>query len=315
MIILPMLASDAVLEKIQFPVYEQPKIDGVRALNKNGNLLSRSLESHDNRFVTQFFSLPELNGLDGEMVAEDARHPRLCSLTTSALSTIGGTPYTLWWLFDLINAETCTMDYQDRYVKLQQYLTTLTQTLPHVAERLRVIRCTLVHNLEELLERHKSNVRAGYEGTIVRDPRGKYKSGRSTVKEGGLLRIKPFDDCEILITGVIEGKTNLNEATISATGKTKRSTHAANKVDNGKVGTILGRLLQDIVVNNGERTLPKDTPVRVSPGRMTAEEREKYLAHPELIVGRIGKVQHFPKGVKDTLRMATFQSLRSPVDL
>ena len=45
----PMLACNVDLDKIQYPVIIQPKIDGVRALVLNGQVVGRSLKPFRNK--------------------------------------------------------------------------------------------------------------------------------------------------------------------------------------------------------------------------------------------------------------------------
>ncbi len=98
----PMLAEDYVESKLKFPLIAQPKIDGVRGLNLEGQLTGRSLKAHKNLYTTAFFSQKPFKGLDGELAAQAETHPDLCRLTTSAVGTIDGEPFTLWHCFDLI---------------------------------------------------------------------------------------------------------------------------------------------------------------------------------------------------------------------
>lgn len=311
----PMLASDWDASKVQFPLILQPKIDGVRALNVNGRLVGRSLKEHANRHVTELFSHPALAGMDGEMAAEHQCNPRLCSLTTSALNTIEGEPYVLWWLFDYVTDSTAHLPYYQRYKLLMQQVEHVKRNLPSLGSRLRIMPQDHVCNMDMLMAHHEEFRAAGFEGSIIRDPNGMYKNGRSTVREGGLLRIKDFADCEIVVTGFEEGQTNLNEAKLNELGLTERSTHQENMVPNSMVGTIIGELLKDTPVNNGSKVVPAGTIIRASAGRMSHDERKSYFQNPHLLTGRLAKVQHFPKGVKDTLRFVTFQSFRSTTDL
>ena len=95
-----MLAEDFDESKLIFPLIAQPKIDGVRGLNMLGTLTGRSLKTHKNVYTTKFYSQSCLIGFDGELAANSETHPDLCRITSSALSTIAGEPFTLWWLFD-----------------------------------------------------------------------------------------------------------------------------------------------------------------------------------------------------------------------
>jgi hypothetical protein len=48
---------------------------------------------------------------------------------------------------------------------------------------------------------------------------------------------------------------------------------------------------------------------------MTHAERIHYLAHPDEIVGKIGKYKRFKHGTKDKPRFPTFQSLKAESDM
>lgn len=308
----PMLADDWDEERQRYPVLAQPKIDGVRGLNLFGQLTGRSLKPFKNKHVTRMFSHSALLGLDGEFAAQDERHPDLCRLTTSALGTIDGEPFVLWYLFDYVTAQTKDMAYWQRRTLLEQYVQHLHLVIPEVAQRLRIVPTHECSHAAVLNHFDSMWLEQGYEGSILRDPMGPHKSGRSTVKEGWLLRIKRFRDAEGVVTGLTEGETNLNEAKTNALGLTERSTHQANMRPNGMVGTLEVRLLQDVEL--GDKTIRAGELITVSAGKMTEGERKHYWALPNAIIEKTIKFQYFPKGVKDKLRFPTFQSIRMPED-
>ena len=62
----PMLASDAELDKLRFPLLASAKLDGVRAVVKNGVVLSRSLKKIPNDYVQSLFK--HLEHFDGELI-------------------------------------------------------------------------------------------------------------------------------------------------------------------------------------------------------------------------------------------------------
>lgn len=309
----PMLADDWDRSKVKFPVVVQPKIDGVRGLNLFGKLTGRSMKAFKNKHVTSLFSHSVFLGFDGEFAAERENHPDLCRLTTSALGTIEGTPWVMWHLFDLVRVDTVRLPYRERLRELHRAVRELKAVEHPLAIHLRVVETHLVHNSAELDHLADNWESSGYEGAIIRDPEGLHKSGRSTIREGGLLRIKTFKDAEVVVTRVVEGQTNLNEAKTNALGQTERSTHQENMVPNGMVGGIYGTLLQDIVV--GDKTWKKGEEILIAPGRMTDEEAKHFWLHPAEITGRVAKFQYFPKGVKDKLRFPTFQGFRSAEDM
>lgn len=299
----PMKASDWDENKVKFPVLVQPKIDGVRSLFLNGKgITGRSLKPHGNRYVTRVYSDPIFAGLDGEMAAEHELNPALCRLTTSALSSHEGEPYILWWLFDYITPDTILMPYGERFKRLLEKYHQIVRSYHPLAGNLRMIpnyHCTDM----EWLERYDNEFNSmGMEGTILRDPCGQYKQGYSTVREGGLLRIKRFVDKDAIVKGIQEGQRNENTATIAPSGYTERSTHKENMVPNGMVGALDCTDIetgQDIVV---------------SAGSMGHADRVHYFNNPQLLIGKKIKYKTFPKGVKDKPRFPTFQCIRSDSD-
>lgn len=298
-----MLACDYIEEKLKFPLILQPKIDGVRGMNLDGQFTGRSMKPPANKFCASFFSQRQFIGLDGEIAAQSETHPNLCSLTSSALSTIAGEPFLLWHCFDYITKDTISLPYIERLQRLENYIQIISTEYKQLVNRLRVIQCKHVTTLDDLLYQDAMWLAAGYEGTIVRDPNGKYKQGRSTPNQGGLLRIKRFANGEMLVTGIEEGKSNCNEATVGANGYTERSTHQENMVPNGMVGTLLG----------------KDTKtganMKCAAGRMTHQERIDYFNFPQKLIGKQVKFKHFLKGVKDKPRFPTFQCIKIDFDI
>lgn len=310
----PMLAEDYDEGKIVFPVVAQPKIDGVRALNLTGKLTGRSLKAFGNRHVTDMFSYSVLAGLDGEMAAEKETHPALCRLTTSALSTHEGSPFVLWWLFDYVTPNTSRLPYVERYKALQRRINYLKDTSALAAvNRLHIVPMYDVNNLAELNYLDDLWLDMGFEGTIIRNPNSGYKYGRSTVREGGLLRIKRFIEEEAVVIAIEEGQSNQNEATTNALGQTERSTHQANMVPNGMVGAMRCTVVKD-VVHQGATLMRKGQEITVAAGSMPHDDRVRYFQNQHLLVGQTIKFKTFPKGVKDKPRFPTFQSIRMEED-
>ena len=304
----PMLATDWDEAKQRFPVIIQPKIDGVRALNLTGKLTGRSLKQFGNQYVTSMFSHSALIGFDGELAAEDERHPDLCRLTTSALGRIEGEPWLMWHLFDFVTPSSAKLPYYQRRQLLQEQVGRIQAASPQLAAHLRVVPSHECSHMAILEHFDSTFQEQGYEGSILRDPVGLHKDGRSTVREGGLLRIKRFMDSEAVVLSLTEGETNQNEAKVNELGHTERSTHQANMVPNGLVGTLTCRALADCGPIKAGDT------ITVAAGRMTHAERQHYLAFPNALIGKTIKFKFFPHGAKDKLRFPTFQSIRIPED-
>lgn len=297
----PMKAEDWVQSKQRYPVIAMPKIDGVRSLNQDGQLYGRSLKQHANKYVTKTFSLPEFDGFDGEMAAASSTDPRLVNKTSSALSTIEGEPFIIWWLFDYVDIEIRKYPYKDRL----EFLETMYQELidHDLYYNLKLVPWKLVHNEAELLALEAEWLEEGYEGVILRDPEGVHKEGRSTVKEGGYLRIKRFAIEEAFVFGVVQGVKNENEAEIDELGYTSRSSHMENLVPNGQVGTLLC-----VDLKTGQI-------IDIGPGKSKHKERQAWWEDQTQIVGHVVKYKHFPRGVKNKPRFPTFETKRALSDL
>ena len=298
----PMLACDWDEKKVRFPVLVQPKIDGVRALNiVNSTLTGRSLRPHSNVYTTRFYSHGEFYGLDGEMTAAHECDPDLCRKTVSALNTITGQPFTLWWLFDDVSQH--TRPYVYRYASLYDRVKSLQALGIPAAQHLRIVPCHEVRNMDELLLAEDQWLEQGYEGLIGRDPQGVVKFGRCTAREGLLWRIKRFIEEDAIVKRLIEGSMNLNEATVNALGRTERSSHAENMVPNGMIGSM-----ECLEVKTGK-------PIIVSAGTMPHADRLHFFKNPHLILERRIKYKQFSKGRKDLPRFPTFQSFVATADL
>jgi len=203
-------------------------------------------------------------------------------------------------VFVYVPEQTMELPYLERYDALEQYVSSLIKDNP--ALPLNVVEGHYVTTMDELLHWESVWSLAGYEGAILRDPNGWHKQGRSTIREGGLLRIKRFIEEDAIVMSVVEGKVNNNPAQVNELGLQYRTTHVENMEPSGMVG-----MLKCADLKTGEY-------IDVAAGRMTASDRVKYFVNPELIVGETIKYKHFPKGVKDKRRFPTFQSIRMSED-
>lgn len=311
----PALAEDAILRIIQFPVWVQPKIDGVRALNMAGTLTGRSLDPFAGYGITNYFSASTFNNLDGEMTlgAKANCTNRLCSMTTGAMGRFKGVTEMAdlhWWCFDYLTSSTARLPYAERYEALKMRLLAVGHPRLHLVDYVEVhTPIVLAQMIAEYAER-------GYEGTIIRNPRAPHKPGRATKKGQELWRVKPWADAEILVTGITEGEMNGNEAKKNTLGRTKRSSAKAGMASNGQVGSIQGVMLADFFDPlTGKLLFAEGLPITVSSGEMSVDEAIYYFQHPEEIVNHIVKFKHMTHGVKDKPRFPTYVSHRLRQDM
>lgn len=290
----PMLASPAPAN-INFPVYASPKVDGIRAIVKDGILVSRTLKPIPNAWTQDCFGHDLLNGLDGELAVGTPTHPNLMQITTSGVMSEQGTPPVTLWVFDIWYSPT---PYIERLNQLRIWFAK-PNTPPHIG----LLMQKWIENMEQLEAFEAEMLQCGFEGLMLRDPNSPYKFGRSTAKEGYLLKLKRFATDEGTVVGFEEQMHNGNEATTDNLGLTQRSNHSANLVPAGTMGTVL---LKD--VKTGQ-------PVRVGTG-FTAAQRKEMWEHKELFLGAVMTYRHFSKtGVKNARRISSFVAFRHPNDM
>lgn len=307
----PQLAEDAILDKLILPCWEQPKIDGVRALNQEGILTGRSLDPFEGYGLTDYFS--KFKDFDGEMTLGD--NPmctdRLCNKTSGAMGRFKGVTEMAdfhWWLFDYLTEETSKMTYRNRYWELLR-------NLPK-DPRIHVVESSVCNTMDDVYAAIARNAEAGYEGTILRNPDALPKPGRSTLKGQQLWRVKPWADSEMRVTGFTEGNSNSNVATKNSLGRTERSSAKAGLIPNGMVGSIQGVLLADYVDMFTGRTLfPKGLEITIQTGTMTETEMVMCFKQPVLLVGHIIKFKHMTHGTKDLPRFGSYLSHRLKQDI
>lgn len=291
----PMLAAslDGVdLKTLRYPLLVSPKLDGVRCIVWEGVAYSRNWKPIRNRFVQTWAS--SFHNLDGELIVGSPVHDETgepLGRTQSGVMSFDGEPNFTFHLFD-------TPDNHHPFTeRLDQVQAEMDGEVGiENVEHFQVVdQESLIHHEEEFL-------RLGYEGVMLRDPLGPYKHGRSTLREGWLMKLKRFQDGEAVVTGLEEAMHNANELQRDELGRAKRSKHQENLVPAGMVGTILA-----LSEEWGE--------LRIAPGVMTHFERTSYWNNRDkpghTIIGKTIHWRSFGYGVKDKPRFARFYGLRS----
>lgn len=301
----PMLAETVKdVESLNYPLYASPKLDGIRCTLHNGEALSRSLKLIPNVSIQE--RLRELaskigHGLDGELTVGSPSAPDVYLKTVSAVMSQEGEPDFTFRVFDkfdcpdldftyrLERADRAVETYKSKY-KQQPGMEVVSHT--H----------TIIHDSANLLEYEEAVLAIGYEGLILRSPEGKYKYGRSTLKQGWMLKLKRFVDAEAVICGFEELMHNDNEAFENELGHTARSTNAENLVPSGTLGALK--------VEDADTAVP----FKIGTG-FDAGMRELIWNNRHDMLGKIVKYKHFPVGAKTAPRHPVFIGFRSKDDM
>lgn len=208
----PMLApNDKVnLDEVKYPILASYKLDGIRCLFIKGEMLSRSLKHIQNKQLREKlqpladYSKEQDCILDGEIyspelsfqlitryvMTQDFNDPKSIKKHGEVLTV---PEHLKFYCFD------CTVEdnLEQEFIHRASFVTGLADKFNKLMVEVRQERVESKEDVEALFEGAIEN---GYEGLILKDPHGRYKTGRGTLKEGLIYKVKPFvtTDSEIL---------------------------------------------------------------------------------------------------------------------
>lgn len=293
----PMLAAKATDEELQalfkrgHSFLVSPKIDGIRALVVNGQLVSRTMKPIRNYYTQQLFGRPELEGLDGELVVGNPWDKNLMQQTSSGVMSYAGRPDVSYWVFDKWDAPAGFSYRLNRACNLAQGF---------IAE----VQHESCSSYEQLLEKEAQFLQLGFEGVMLRHPNGPYKQNRSTLREAYLVKVKRFEDSEATVIGADPLYRNLNSAEEDERGYTKRSQSTAGKYADDLLGALLVR----------DNTTGIE--FSVGSGFTEAQRRSLWAQGGTDLVGRVVKYKSFKNaGVKIAPRHPIFLGFRHEEDM
>lgn len=286
----PMLAVDAGdLSKLRYPLLASYKLDGLRAVITADGPKTRSLKPIPNKHVANLLSKLPI-GLDGELAVLDADGNVDFRATTSAIRREDGEPEFVYYVFDdFMSPE----GFAGRSASLWQ------MNLPDWA--VRVYQGPMFNPLD-VEARFEDALANGYEGLILRDPNGSYKHGRSTLKEQGMLKVKPWADAEAVIVDILPEYENQNEAKTNELGRTQRSSAKAGKVQREALGVM--------VVRSDKWN---DT-FEIGTG-FTRDDKIDFWSRREALIGETIRFSYVTVGGYDKPRHASFQGFRMQEDM
>lgn len=193
----PMLAHDVEKKKhtIKYPVFIQPKLDGVRCLahvyDDGVKLYSRQGKEFAGmqHIKSDLMAFP--NGIyDGELYTQDLTFQEIVSAVKAEKENSKKVQY---HIYDIITPQ----PYKDRFIELLSVFDKVEQP-----SSLKIVQTNTVDKWEMVINFHNVWVKHGYEGAILRDPNAYYEHARSN----GLLKVKQFDEEEFDFVEWIQGQ-------------------------------------------------------------------------------------------------------------
>ena len=289
----PMLASQIDdLSSVKYPVYASYKLDGIRAIIYQGVAYSRSLKPIPNKSIQEWAmqNKESLEGLDGEFIVGEPNTEEVFRETTSFVMSHDKVCEFSFYVFDIL-PEYPEQPYNARKGALEGL------SLPG---NTKVLQQTLIASKDDLEAFRSNAVEQGYEGAMIKAPEGKYKYGRSSVKEGLLLKLKLFKDEEFKIVGFECKYHNANEAKTNELGRTARSTSKEGMIPVDTLGVLYLSTKDGVEFGCGS-------------GFDDATRKELWEQRDSL-VGKYATVKYFDQGGYDVPRFPVFKSLRDPMD-
>ena len=179
-------------------VYVQPKLDGMRALCRNGQFWSRKGLPLIPE-VTQHIQFDTDLVLDGELILNreyvgSQLDKDVFQQTMSAAKRFSpASKHLEYWVFDIVGEGT----FEERTRQLQQAV-----AAAPVLHGIRLVPTIKVSSKAEVDQFLRNALEEGFEGAILRSPSNRYEIGHRSY---GLLKYKVFVDAEFRIVDVHEG--------------------------------------------------------------------------------------------------------------
>lgn len=300
LIVRPMLAATLTdIDTLKFPVLASPKLDGIRCLIVGDRAVTRKFKPIPNRIIRTWLEANVPEGMDGELIIKGATFNE----TQSQVMSEFGNPNFEFWAFDRVAldlSEPLSEPFDRRYVDLRYFIES--QDI-HVQRRLKLVPHVLIDSPLELRQFEQECLDDGYEGVMIRTLNGPYKCGRSTLKQGWLLKLKRFQDSEATIIGFKELQTNQNTQSVDEFGLTKRSSHKAGKIGISMLGAFQ---VQDVKsgqvfdIGTGEG--------------LTRELRQEVWRNQSVYLGTLVKYKYQAEGQKDLPRFPVWLGFRDERD-
>jgi DNA ligase-1 len=309
----PMLAPNEKtnLDTIQYPLLASTKLDGIRTEFIEGQMFTRSMKQVPNEQLRGKFEIIRKYAetkdylIDGEIfspkvpfqliqscvmtqdcetVKAEKAWAKLCSELKVEMTREFALQSLQFHCFDVVKQGDFGESFANRSLSI---LDLDLHNLVHVTNK-------IVKSKEEVLQLFEEALHKGQEGLILRDPAGRYKCGRGTIKEGLIYKVKPWVTYDNVIIDVIQSEAvnedaekKVNEVGRSVTSKKKEDRHLIEMASCFKVK------------HNG-----KDLEVNIA---LSHDQKKDIWINRKLFIGRMIEYVGMEVGSKDLPRHCQFK--------
>lgn len=237
----PMLASAAPKTENDYEILEDMlpylvsvKLDGIRILtHPEHGPCTRVFKDIPNNHIRSTLYTDCPVGLDGEVMTynKDGSQRTFNEIQGDVMRR-DGEPIFKFHVFDNFNIPDA--DFEDRYDSLWNL--DYADKMPEFVE---IVKHERLDTMDKINKFAKDALDKGFEGAMLRSFSGKYKQGRSTLRQGWLVKIKFFSDAEGTVIGFEERTHNANEAKKNKIGKNDRPTNKENMIPMNTLGSLV----------------------------------------------------------------------------
>lgn len=267
-------------KKLRYPLLGSAKLDGIRSVVKDRELVSRKGIRIPSMQCQSLFN--HLEHCDGELMEGCITDINVYNRTQGHVQSANKPGDMSYHLFDYTHPDWVSRPYHERLDFLASYFGS------NPASKVCVVEHEYLASYEELLAYEEDCLGQGFEGIMLNDPVAPYKNGRSTFNQGWLLKLKRFEDCEGALIAFEPTYHNTNEKVRDELGYAKRSQAKEGLVPIGMVGKFIVE--------------SEWGPIEVAPGMFTHDERTYIWENQNKFLMKSLKYRFFKHGMKDKPR-------------
>ena len=166
----PMLAASLEnIDSIKFPVYVTPKLDGIRCLKIDGNIVSRTFKPIRNAELAAAVKDLLPDGSDGELIM-GGTFQNTTSMVMSADKTIGNEKAYFYWFDYVLDDNKKT--YLERIDDMKKFVEEHPEILTASPVKIIPLIPIEINTVEELMKYESKVLEQGFEGVMIRSATG-----------------------------------------------------------------------------------------------------------------------------------------------